>query len=194
MLLPHFLFPLFSFLYLPGSMFHSFSNVYFSLLFHYFPLELPCTINYPIKAMWLFHNMGPLNHPTLSVSRAGENANTVGQVKLTIGYSTEESRLFIIVHSCRSQTPFQFSIFTSNLAILSPLSFCPCDHFPPSEPWQPAPRTARTLTSPSSCCPTRRAPPRGGRPPRRGTSTRSLTRGKKRQKRQPGGGGGVVAI
>ncbi|KAM9855995.1 extended synaptotagmin-1 [Aulostomus maculatus] len=30
-----------------------------------------------------------------------ENANTAGQVKLTIGYSTEESRLFITVHACR---------------------------------------------------------------------------------------------
>ncbi|XP_068193275.1 extended synaptotagmin-1 [Antennarius striatus] len=35
-------------------------------------------------------------------SIAGENANTAGQVKLTIGYSIEESRLFITVHSCRA--------------------------------------------------------------------------------------------
>lgn len=33
---------------------------------------------------------------------AGENGSGAGQVKLTIGYSTEESRLFIIVHACRS--------------------------------------------------------------------------------------------
>ncbi|XP_076022751.1 extended synaptotagmin-1 [Genypterus blacodes] len=32
----------------------------------------------------------------------GEHGNGVGQVKLTIGYSTEENRLFITVHSCRS--------------------------------------------------------------------------------------------
>lgn len=47
----------------------------------------------------------------------------------------------------------------------------------PTEPWQPAPRMAQTLTSPSSCCPTRRRPPRGEPAPRRGTSTRSSTRG-----------------
>uniref|UniRef100_A0A8D3DLV6 Extended synaptotagmin-like protein 1a n=1 Tax=Scophthalmus maximus TaxID=52904 RepID=A0A8D3DLV6_SCOMX len=33
---------------------------------------------------------------------ASENANSAGQVKLTIGYSTEESRLLITVHSCRA--------------------------------------------------------------------------------------------
>ncbi|XP_037540052.1 extended synaptotagmin-1 [Nematolebias whitei] len=33
---------------------------------------------------------------------ASENANSAGQVKLTIGYSTEENRLFITVHSCRA--------------------------------------------------------------------------------------------
>ncbi|XP_053173386.1 extended synaptotagmin-1 [Scomber japonicus] len=32
----------------------------------------------------------------------GDNAGTASQVKLTIGYSTEESRLFITVHACRS--------------------------------------------------------------------------------------------
>ncbi|XP_070695424.1 extended synaptotagmin-1 [Pempheris klunzingeri] len=31
-----------------------------------------------------------------------DNAPTAGQVKLSIGYSTEESRLFITVHSCRN--------------------------------------------------------------------------------------------
>ncbi|XP_024149227.1 extended synaptotagmin-1 [Oryzias melastigma] len=36
---------------------------------------------------------------------ASENANTAGQVKLTIGYSTEENRLFITVHSCRALAP-----------------------------------------------------------------------------------------
>ncbi|XP_040914852.1 extended synaptotagmin-1 [Toxotes jaculatrix] len=35
-------------------------------------------------------------------SIASDNANAVGQVKLTVGYSTEESRLFITVHSCRA--------------------------------------------------------------------------------------------
>uniref|UniRef100_A0A8C7YS67 Extended synaptotagmin-like protein 1a n=1 Tax=Oryzias sinensis TaxID=183150 RepID=A0A8C7YS67_9TELE len=34
-----------------------------------------------------------------------DNANTAGQVKLTIGYSTEENRLFITVHSCRGLAP-----------------------------------------------------------------------------------------
>ncbi|CAJ1085195.1 LOW QUALITY PROTEIN: extended synaptotagmin-1-like [Xyrichtys novacula] len=33
---------------------------------------------------------------------SGDNASTAGQVKLTIGYSAEESRLFITVHSCRA--------------------------------------------------------------------------------------------
>lgn len=36
---------------------------------------------------------------------AGENGSGAGQVKLTIGYSTEESRLFIIVHACRTLAP-----------------------------------------------------------------------------------------
>ncbi|XP_041801678.1 extended synaptotagmin-1 [Chelmon rostratus] len=31
-----------------------------------------------------------------------DSANTAGQVKLTVSYSVEESRLFIIVHSCRA--------------------------------------------------------------------------------------------
>uniref|UniRef100_A0A8D3BW74 Extended synaptotagmin-like protein 1a n=1 Tax=Scophthalmus maximus TaxID=52904 RepID=A0A8D3BW74_SCOMX len=40
---------------------------------------------------------------TLKVlTMASENANSAGQVKLTIGYSTEESRLLITVHSCRA--------------------------------------------------------------------------------------------
>ncbi|CAG07403.1 unnamed protein product, partial [Tetraodon nigroviridis] len=34
-------------------------------------------------------------------SMGSDNANTAGQVKLTIGYSAEESRLFITVHACR---------------------------------------------------------------------------------------------
>lgn len=34
--------------------------------------------------------------------RGSENPNSTGQVKLTIGYSLEESRLFITVHACRS--------------------------------------------------------------------------------------------
>ncbi|XP_058499718.1 extended synaptotagmin-1 [Solea solea] len=33
---------------------------------------------------------------------ASENVNSEGQVKLTLGYSTEESRLFITIYSCRS--------------------------------------------------------------------------------------------
>ncbi|XP_017270706.1 extended synaptotagmin-1 [Kryptolebias marmoratus] len=37
-------------------------------------------------------------------SMVGENTNSTGQVKLTIGYSAEESRLFITVHSCRALT------------------------------------------------------------------------------------------
>ncbi|XP_040009417.1 extended synaptotagmin-1 [Xiphias gladius] len=35
-------------------------------------------------------------------SIASDNANTSGQVKLTLGYSIEESRLFITIHSCRA--------------------------------------------------------------------------------------------
>lgn len=31
-----------------------------------------------------------------------ESTNSAGQVKLTVGYSVEESRLFITIHSCRS--------------------------------------------------------------------------------------------
>ncbi|CAL1606166.1 unnamed protein product [Knipowitschia caucasica] len=39
-------------------------------------------------------------------SIAGENGgNVAGQVKLSIGYSTEESRLFITIHSCRNLAP-----------------------------------------------------------------------------------------
>nr|XP_020475655.1 extended synaptotagmin-1-like [Monopterus albus] len=38
-------------------------------------------------------------------SIASDNATTAGQVKLTIGYSVEESRLFITVHSCRALAP-----------------------------------------------------------------------------------------
>uniref|UniRef100_A0A7N9AUH8 Extended synaptotagmin-like protein 1a n=1 Tax=Mastacembelus armatus TaxID=205130 RepID=A0A7N9AUH8_9TELE len=36
------------------------------------------------------------------ISLASDSANTAGQVKLTISYSAEESRLFITVHSCRA--------------------------------------------------------------------------------------------
>uniref|UniRef100_A0A7N6BFP0 Extended synaptotagmin-like protein 1a n=1 Tax=Anabas testudineus TaxID=64144 RepID=A0A7N6BFP0_ANATE len=35
-------------------------------------------------------------------THASDNRNTTAQVKLTISYSTEESRLFITVHSCRA--------------------------------------------------------------------------------------------
>lgn len=35
------------------------------------------------------------------VFRGSDNTNTTGQVKLTIGYSVEEGRLFITVHACR---------------------------------------------------------------------------------------------
>ncbi|KAF7209848.1 extended synaptotagmin-1 [Nothobranchius furzeri] len=35
-------------------------------------------------------------------SMANENVNSTSQVKLTIGYSAEENRLFITVHSCRA--------------------------------------------------------------------------------------------
>ncbi|TNM87085.1 hypothetical protein fugu_007315 [Takifugu bimaculatus] len=35
-------------------------------------------------------------------SMGSDNMNSTGQVKLTIGYSTEEARLFITVHACRA--------------------------------------------------------------------------------------------
>lgn len=35
------------------------------------------------------------------IFRGSDNMNPTGQVKLTIGYSTEEARLFITVHACR---------------------------------------------------------------------------------------------
>lgn len=41
------------------------------------------------------------------VFRAGDNANATGQVKLTIGYSVEEGRLFITVHACRFASDFR---------------------------------------------------------------------------------------
>uniref|UniRef100_A0A8D0AUI0 Extended synaptotagmin 1 n=1 Tax=Sander lucioperca TaxID=283035 RepID=A0A8D0AUI0_SANLU len=43
-------------------------------------------------------------HCTLLVvhHHMADNANSAGQVKLTVGYSIEESRLFITVHSCRA--------------------------------------------------------------------------------------------
>ncbi|XP_034028313.1 extended synaptotagmin-1 [Thalassophryne amazonica] len=44
-----------------------------------------------------------LKHRT-GFSIVSEPANTTGQVKLTLAYSTEESRLFITVHSCRALT------------------------------------------------------------------------------------------
>lgn len=40
----------------------------------------------------------------LFVYSVADNGNSAGQVKLTIGYSADESRLFIIVHSCRFYT------------------------------------------------------------------------------------------
>ncbi|KAM9752946.1 extended synaptotagmin-1 [Menidia menidia] len=40
--------------------------------------------------------------PRSIFSIGSENTNSSGQVKLTIGYSTDEHRLFIIVHSCRT--------------------------------------------------------------------------------------------
>uniref|UniRef100_A0A8C4ER08 Extended synaptotagmin-like protein 1a n=1 Tax=Dicentrarchus labrax TaxID=13489 RepID=A0A8C4ER08_DICLA len=39
---------------------------------------------------------------TVTILQAGDNTNTAGQVKLTVGYSAEENRLFITVHSCRA--------------------------------------------------------------------------------------------
>uniref|UniRef100_A0AAX7UE62 Extended synaptotagmin-like protein 1a n=1 Tax=Astatotilapia calliptera TaxID=8154 RepID=A0AAX7UE62_ASTCA len=36
------------------------------------------------------------------LGRVSDNPNSAGQVKLTIGYSMEENRLFITVHSCRA--------------------------------------------------------------------------------------------
>uniref|UniRef100_A0A3B3WIY0 Extended synaptotagmin-like protein 1a n=1 Tax=Poecilia mexicana TaxID=48701 RepID=A0A3B3WIY0_9TELE len=38
----------------------------------------------------------------LFVHSVADNGNSAGQVKLTIGYSADENRLFIIVHSCRA--------------------------------------------------------------------------------------------
>ncbi|XP_068601278.1 extended synaptotagmin-1 [Brachionichthys hirsutus] len=40
--------------------------------------------------------------PRNAFSVPGETGSTAGQVKLTIGYSTEESRLLITIHSCRA--------------------------------------------------------------------------------------------
>lgn len=107
--------------------------------------------------------------------------NTAGQVKLTVGYSIEESRLFITVHSCRS-------LFMTYFTSLSCHIFDPENSVPthvvnviairPTEPWRPAPRTVQTLMFPSSCCLTRRLPPRGEPPPRRETSTQNSMRGK----------------
>ncbi|XP_029911995.1 extended synaptotagmin-1 [Myripristis murdjan] len=42
-----------------------------------------------------------LRHRT-GLSISGDHGSTAGQVKLSIGYSTEESRLFIVVYSCRA--------------------------------------------------------------------------------------------
>uniref|UniRef100_A0A8D0AM57 Extended synaptotagmin 1 n=1 Tax=Sander lucioperca TaxID=283035 RepID=A0A8D0AM57_SANLU len=42
------------------------------------------------------------SHVSDSVVKTADNANSAGQVKLTVGYSIEESRLFITVHSCRA--------------------------------------------------------------------------------------------
>lgn len=116
----------------------------------------------------------------LSDSRAHDNASTAGQVKLTIGYSTEESRLFIVVHSCRSRLnlSFWFCRRTSCLEASVPMhSLVLGINLTISEPLRPAPRTAQTLTCPSSCCRTRKPPPRGEPPPRRGTWTPSSMRG-----------------
>uniref|UniRef100_A0A8C8DUY5 Extended synaptotagmin-like protein 1a n=1 Tax=Oryzias sinensis TaxID=183150 RepID=A0A8C8DUY5_9TELE len=44
-------------------------------------------------------------HIVICFFSVSDNANTAGQVKLTIGYSTEENRLFITVHSCRGLAP-----------------------------------------------------------------------------------------
>lgn len=109
------------------------------------------------------------------VFRASDNANTVGQVKLTVGYSVEESRLFITVHSCRSLC--DFNSLQSNVlpGALGTNTRCVCVR--PTEPWQPAPKMVQTLMFPSSCCLTRRLPPRGELPPRRETSTQNSTRG-----------------
>ena len=41
-------------------------------------------------------------HHIVCFSRGGEGAGVAGQVKLSIGYSIEESRLYVTVHSCRS--------------------------------------------------------------------------------------------
>uniref|UniRef100_A0A672I238 Extended synaptotagmin-like protein 1a n=1 Tax=Salarias fasciatus TaxID=181472 RepID=A0A672I238_SALFA len=41
-------------------------------------------------------------HLLLFCFSIGENQSSVGQVKLSIGYSAEESRLYITVHSCRA--------------------------------------------------------------------------------------------
>lgn len=109
--------------------------------------------------------------------RACDSTNTVGQVKLTVGYSVEESRLFITVHSCRSLGYFKsLPTFFPPTAVYTNTHYV-CDHHSPTEPWQRAPRMVQTLTSRSSCYLTRRLPPRGEQPPRRETSTQNSTRG-----------------
>lgn len=111
----------------------------------------------------------------LFVYSAADNGNSASQVKLTIGYSADENRLFIIVHSCRFYTILRtfYQISPSELLVAEKK----WDLCTSAEPWQPAPRTVPTRTFLSSCCLTRRPQPRDELPPRRGTSTQSSMRG-----------------
>lgn len=122
------------------------------------------------------------------VFRGCDNANTTGQVKLTIGYSVEEARLFITVHACRFPSslylllPSYVSFWSTDqqLHACMPACVCVCDFTPPGL-WQHARRTALTLTFPSFFSPIRRPPPRGEPPPKREISTQNSTRGKPRK-------------
>ena len=116
------------------------------------------------------------------VFRGSDNANSAGQVKLTIGYSVEEGRLFITVHACRFPSYFlpviTRHICPSGAHISSCVFVCVCVYFTPTGLWQHAPRTVPTLTFPSFCYPTKRPPPKGEPPPKRETSIQNSTRGR----------------
>uniref|UniRef100_A0A8C4EVI7 Extended synaptotagmin-like protein 1a n=1 Tax=Dicentrarchus labrax TaxID=13489 RepID=A0A8C4EVI7_DICLA len=61
------------------------------ILLRVIEVHSPCESHTSISALLCTHSL-----------HSGDNTNTAGQVKLTVGYSAEENRLFITVHSCRA--------------------------------------------------------------------------------------------
>lgn len=95
-------------------------------------------------------------------SGSGPSHPPLGEVKLTIRYSTQRSKLVVIVHSCRCERYESiWSLFQKNG--VSPLTLDPAL----AGTWSHSPITAPTRTSASTCSLTSGAPAEGKPTPQR---------------------------